>query len=356
MKKEYVLGEIDVMPKGVKNYYLKIIKRLLKDDKFQSIKEDVETIIQESSQQGNIDMLLKKIIDTHEDFYLESKKIFILEKNFKYGALFQLEDERAIQEILKSIQEKNEDNTEVIEAENIVVYTSFLDGMRSIGIGNNTLEYFKTTYSTVVKFWEIENGEKFVEVDVENVGVPFRQGMTDFFTNQIDEIIRKFQSNYLISLTPIDFSEVVYNIKDIHEEDMPQTSAQKMIMPSGAEATLDSNKTEEIILPILGDLKQLIDENSDLFENSPQITQILNEFIQDTEQMSYFPWVTLMWDNIIKTKRVTVKFVLEHTRDYTLLNYYTHRNGRQGMNDVVKSMLKEYSTIGNHTAEEATPA
>ncbi len=125
-----------------------------------------------------------------------------------------------------------------------------------------------------------------------------------------------------------------------------------MLLRSGAAATLVSSETDSVILPILGELKQLMKENDEMFSSSPEIKDLLETFVKDTEVWAEFPWVTLIWNHNhkYKNRRIQVKFVLDRN-DYTLLNYYWHMNGRSGMNDVVEYLLKKFSSLSNHGEE-----
>lgn len=119
-----------------------------------------------------------------------------------------------------------------------------------------------------------------------------------------------------------------------------------MLLVSGSQATLDSADSETIILPILGELKQLIEDNDDLFSQSPDIKLLLENFIVETEEEAHLPWITFTWNNRIKSKRIQIKFVLSD-QEYTLLNYYHHSRGRGGMYDATKCLLEKYCEIQN---------
>lgn len=326
----------------------------MRQEKFSEKKEKIDSLLK----QGNIDLFLDKVFEDERDLFLETKYIYTLIRSFKYGALFKVDDDRDVEAILKQILVISETNSDIQVVEDHYMIISYLnlDGIKI----SDEVEHVKTTFPIVVKFWEFSDNEKFVEINVANIGTAFRQNNPNFFTEQIDQMVSKLEDNYLLSLEPIDFSEVINSIKKRGEDlagqtlsaqALPKASAQKMILSSGAEATLDSNNTEEIILPILGELKQLIEENVNLFEKSPEIKAILSDFIQDTELMSDCPWVALTWNHKIKSKRIKVKFVLDSSNEYTLLNYYVHTNGREGLNNVVESMLKEYCTIGTDREE-----
>lgn len=149
-----------------------------------------------------------------------------------------------------------------------------------------------------------------------------------------------FADYYVIQ--PVDLVEVLEKFKEEGEGlSYPKASAQKMVLSTGSQAILDSADAEEILLPILGELKILITDNQLLFDQAPEIQRLLEDFIRETEIEAELPWMTFTWDNKVKSKKVQVKFIFSDT-PYTLLSYYTHTKGRSGMRDVIESLLKKY--------------
>lgn len=236
---------------------------------------------------------------------------------------------------------------------NLLKFTFLLDGIK---IRNQKSRAVKTTYSVTVKFWEIKDENKrFVEIDADNVASYFRLDKTNFFEEMIDMVYEYLQTEFSLVLIPIDLMHTLEEIKDKEKKgelhNLPKASAQKMVLSSGSQAILDSNDAETIILPILGELKKLIEENEELFSNCLDAKILIENFIRDTEVTADLPWITFTWDNVIKSKKIQVKFVLSEY-PYTLLNYYSHSKGRSGMDDVVESLLQEYCNKQNNKKEE----
>ncbi|RAM45017.1 hypothetical protein DOY62_15465, partial [Staphylococcus aureus] len=79
---------------------------------------------------------------------------------------------------------------------------------------------------------------------------------------------------------------------------------------------------------------ELIATNKNLFKNSEEGLEKINDFIIELEEESDLPWVYL----INKTKKISIKFLFESYtgKDYTLLNYYYHEKKREGMDYVTR--------------------
>lgn len=354
MFKEYLLEEIDIMTQSLKFIYLGKLKSLIKFTRYDSIRSDVENIL---SSEESLETRLKNILNNHSDLFLEANKDITINKAHKYSAIFAIEGDVNIDGILRNTAIQTSGlSIEKMAEKKMLKFTQFLNGIKPLEEG--TL-YFKTTYTMCAKFWEITQDEemhRFVEITVDNVGPQFRDGKMSFFPNRINYIKNFIEAHNSLFLVPIDFSEVLNEIKKENEVaevrmNVPKISGQRMVLSSGSEATLQSNISEEIVLPILGDLKQLIRDNENLFNTSKDIKELLNNFIQDTEEWSEFPWINLTWDNKVKSKSIQVKFELNNY-EYTFLNYYHHKNGRERVDDVVKYLIEEYCTTRNRILRE----
>lgn len=356
MFNKYFIDEITIMPNFLKKKYIRSIRSLIKNKNFSPISDAVKTIL---SSGNTAETSLKTILKDHKDLMLESYSNIEETKSFKYSAIFELDDEREPIEIINQITKNNTilDSTihyntiisdyKATKMNDLLKFTFLLDGFRMI---NGNPVPIKTTYSVIVKFWTFgidDEKRKFIEIDTDNVASYFRIEKNNFFEQMINNIAEYLQTEFSLSLHPVDLLLTLERIKDKEKKgelkNFPKASAQKMVLSSGSQAVLDSNDAETIILPILGELKNLIEDNQKLFSQAIEVKKLLEEFIRDTEVMSDLPWITFTWDDIIKSKKIQVKFVLSEY-PYTLLNYYIHKKGRKGMNDVIESLLKEYSS------------
>ena len=298
----------------------------------------------------DIDAFLLRVLREHQESFLIAYNKLVMRKSFKYSALFELDDPRNINDILDPIS--CEGNTTMltdsmqtlnpVRIDGALKFTFLLQGGR---IENLEFRPYKTSYTILVSFLEI-SGNKFVEIDADNVATYFRHEDANFFVNMINRVSEWLRSNCLLTLHPIDLVNVLDEFKnDVQNattQNSPLVSAQKMILGTGSQATLDSADSETIILPILGELKQLIEDNDDLFSQATDIKILLENFITETEEEADLPWITFVWDNRVKSKKMQVKFFLSD-QPYTLLNYYHHTRGRGGMNDATKCLLEKYS-------------
>lgn len=61
-----------------------------------------------------------------------------------------------------------------------------------------------------------------------------------------------------------------------------------MNINGGAKATLDSTSSQVLILPILDEIKNLLEDNSELFKESQEGYKILNDYIDNWKKnLSY---------------------------------------------------------------------
>lgn len=342
--KEYYKEQIELMPQYKRNQLLAQITRfgdeLLLFPENTDVKEKLFSIV---------DNQYKEFLQGFERLYLNS--------DYKYSALYEVNN-TDLENLTKNFQEQVQENYYIEYAnslseikprqfdEDSYLFSFLLEGTK---LEENRAVTKKTTYSVLVTLFELEES-LFLEIDVENVAAFFRNNKLTFFTDIIARIISWIEDTLLIDLTPINLSSVIndFRIED-NSSDFPQVSAQKMILASGSQATLDSASSEAVILPILGELDNLIKENDKLFSENTEVKTLLNDFISNIQNEADLPWISFMWDNEVKSRRVQVKFMMNigFDQDYTLLNFYSHRRGRDGMNHAIRTLLEKYNEIRN---------
>jgi len=139
---------------------------------------------------------------------------------------------------------------------------------------------------------------------------------------------------------------------------------------------LDTGDNDEDVLPLLGELKELLKSNRELFEASPQVTEkldnynemaihsreikelmtineelieqniqikeLLDNFILETESASDLPWISLSWKHESKSKALKVKFSFNYMqKEYSLLQYYfNNKTEMERMNYVTRYLIE----------------
>ena len=193
------------------------------------------------------------------------------------------------------------------------------------------------------------NEKIYLCISTESIPPQYREkASTSFYIKKIDNMRKWIEDELLTSLLALDFEYTVECIRKDAEEKEVIVSAQSMNINGGAKATLDSTSSQVLILPILDEIKNLLEDNIDLFEESKKGYNLIKNYIDELEEESDLPWVTLSFN-----KKAQVKFLFELStrRDYTLLNYYSgdqiKRLGREEMKNVTKSIISRYNTFSS---------
>lgn len=110
---------------------------------------------------------------------------------------------------------------------------------------------------------------------------------------------------------------------------------------SGGNAQLDVGKNEDYIMPIIGDLKEILKKPSHIIEleKTPLLKVALEQLLFEHEEMADYSWIEVMWENELKSKNNRVKLTFNYkNNDYCLLQHYFSNSliGMERMNDVAK--------------------
>lgn len=153
--------------------------------------------------------------------------------------------------------------------------------------------------------------------------------MEKFLSDEYGCILSSLDLNFLISATKND-SEV-------------QLISQYMKLPNGGNAQLEVGNNEEYVLPFIDELKNIIRDFNDDLSKISGLQDALQQFMFEIEEMSDYPWVELLWDNEVKTRKIRVKFVFNYMNNaYCLMQHYYSDAliGMERMNHVIDYIVK----------------
>ena len=81
---------------------------------------------------------------------------------------------------------------------------------------------------------------------------------------------------------------------------------------------------EDSVLPFIGELRELIDENEELFSKAPEIKELLIRYLDDKENTANYPYVYVQWENPVVSQSYLVKITFDFSnREYTVLQHLT---------------------------------
>lgn len=296
-------------------------------------------------------ILLEKLDEDYENIkkaYID----FMAEKFYKYSAIFEL-DQKIFSDRFKTFIDKLDNNKSKYEIYNFNCHDDhynilILEEHKGTKLVGENIKSSQRISGTMISTFS-SNDKIYLYISTESIPPQYREKTsTSFYVKKIDNMREWIETELLTNLVALDFEYTIECIrKDVEENDL-KVSAQSMNINGGAKATLDSTGSQVIILPILDEIKNLLEDNNDLFKESEKGYNLIKNYIDELEEESELPWVTLSFN-----KKTQVKFLFElpTRRDYTLLNYYSgdyiKRQGREEMKNVTKSIISRYNTFSS---------
>ena len=102
-------------------------------------------------------------------------------------------------------------------------------------------------------------------------------------------------------------------------------------------------------MPFLGELRELIEENEELFSESQEIKQLLLQYLNEKEATASYPYIYVKWIKPVETLSYIVKITFDYFEGkYTLLQHITGNCkdlGMERMNDAIKYLSKSGSFV-----------
>ncbi len=338
-----------------KNILKTTIKEMNKDELVQLLNKYVEISNQVKFQdilksKTDYENLLIKNLEEDTKILENAYIKFMFNRFYKYSAIFEV-DQDVFSERFKQLKDKLEETQkgtvffdEEIENQSILM----LEEQTGIKLIDERIDNSKRLSGTLISKITLDKKD-YLCISTEKIPPQYRENAsTSFYIKKIDGIRKWLESELLTNLLALDFEYTIQCIRKDAEETDLIVSAQSMNINGGAKATLDSTSSQVLILPILDEIKNLLEDNSELFKESQEGYKILNDYIDELEKESELPWVTLSFN-----KKTQVKFLFEVStrKDYTLLNYYSgdyiKRQGREEMKNVTKTILSRYNTFSN---------
>ncbi|WP_086428902.1 hypothetical protein [Staphylococcus cornubiensis] len=336
-------GTIEEFSKGKKELLINQYTNMIDNDAIKQLQMKDESEI------------INDLIENEFEMLLSAYRKMEYAQSYKYSAIFKIMS-TDVMDLLKVL--KNNENLKIGSNDYFGYYNEedkyFILNFKRVGITlkDNKAVTKERVQSAIVKYHSLGN-EGYFEVSIDNIPNYYRKDSTNYYLNVIDEIINWISRKLLIKCLPVNLN---FTIEKMRKEDTSDflISAQLMNTTKGARATLETASSTTIILPILGEIKEIIESNKNLFENSQEGLKILTDYITELEEESDLPWVSL----INKTNNISIKFLFESYtgRDYTLLNYYYHEKRREGMDYVLQKILSEYHQRSVTRSETDTSA
>lgn len=172
----------------------------------------------------------------------------------------------------------------------------------------------------------IHKENKLIEFRFDAIKRLFIGGDVDqtIYVDMIEDLIKYFKIEYESILSAVDLDFMIEVTKNETNENIKLLS-QYMFLKDGGKAQLAVGNNEEYVLPIIGELKNIINELKEELDKNVKIKDALEQFIYEKEETTDYPWIEVLFldEEGIKTRNNHVKFTFNYmNRNYCLITYY----------------------------------
>ena len=348
----YIKYTLTTYNKSNKKLLLKIYER----EGIAKKKDSQKTLFEEELVQidySNIDESIFACID-RSDKAIEEYEKFQVTRNYKYSVICTTDNFKDVIQKISNISQYQ------YNIEKINIYDEIKDPIRFeyedhiILLFNKKYEAIHPQtgdelflhYPVLVVFHKNIN---LVEIRFDTVKRLFTGGDRDqnIYNRLIDEILKYLEDNYHIKIVPMDLDFMVELTKKDENKDIKLIS-QYMNLATGGKAQLAVGNNEEYVLPIIGELKNIINDLKDELNNNLKIKDALEQFIFEKEETTDYPWIEVLFLNKegIKTRNNHVKFTFNYMgKSYSLITYYYNDAliGMERMNDVTRFIGENFN-------------
>lgn len=147
-------------------------------------------------------------------------------------------------------------------------------------------------------------------------------------------------------------TETIKIINDTQNTDV-RMYKQMMELKDGGSAELTASESADYVLPFIGELRELIDENEELFNEADEVKQILLQYLNEKEATASYPYIYVKWVKPVETQSYIVKLTFDYFYvKYTLLQHITGSCkdlGMGRMNDAIEYLSKSGSFVKGET-------
>lgn len=170
----------------------------------------------------------------------------------------------------------------------------------------------------------------------------------DAYEKIVFECILWLQNELGLELYKCDHTDIIKVINDRNDTSVVMYK-QMMELSSGGAAELTASDNRDYVLPFIGEIRELIEENNDLFSQNDEIKKLLLQYLEDKEATANYPYIYIKWKKPVVTKSYVVKVIFDYlNHQYTMLQ---HNTGEcrilemERMNNAIKYLCTSSSFI-----------
>ncbi len=185
-----------------------------------------------------------------------------------------------------------------------------------------------------------------IEIRYDSIKYSNQQTENDVYPNLVSYCLRWIIENLNLELYLCEHSNTIDVVNDKSDSSV-RMYKQMMDLKSGASAELKAAEGRDALLPFVGELRELLDENEELFLNAPEAKELLVKYLNDIEATASYPYIYIKWENAVESQSYIVKITFDYlSQKYTLLQHQTgtcNDLGMERMNNAIKYLCESGS-------------
>ena len=216
--------------------------------------------------------------------------------------------------------------------------------LQKVFLKSDTFEQVDYRYP-IVLYFDVVN--KFLEIRYDAIKFG-EQIKREIYLNNVNTIVEWLKCSLGVDLFLCGCQDTISVINNKNNE-VVKMYKQMMDMASGASAELTASEGTDYVLPFIGEIRELIAENEDLFNASEEIKQLLLSYLDEKEATASYPYIYVKWVKPVESQSYIVKITFEYFNGrYTLLQHITG-NCKQlemgRMNDAIEYLCQSSSFV-----------
>lgn len=170
----------------------------------------------------------------------------------------------------------------------------------------------------------------------------------DDYCQMVDFCISWIKEKLNFNIYLCDHSDIIEIINNKQNENVKMYK-QMMELNTGGAAELTASETTDYVIPFIGEIKELIDENEELFIQSEDIKNLLMKYLSEKEATALYQYIYLKWVKPVESQSYIVKVTFDYFKGkYTLLQHITgscRDLEMERMNDAIKYLCQSGSFV-----------
>ena len=166
------------------------------------------------------------------------------------------------------------------------------------------------------------------------------------YENLLANCLEWIKTNLKVDLFLCDGSNTIAVINGKKDEST-KIYKQMMELSSGGSAELTASEERDLVMPFIGEIRELIDENEELFSRSAEISELLLNYLNEKEKTANYPYIYIKRVKPVETD----SYVFQITFDYFLGRFTTLQHqtgtcrdlGMERMDDAIKYLCESGS-------------